>query len=220
MKDLVSLKCNEAVCDSLEVAERFNKKHKTIIRNIETLAQNCADVKRFFYKLTYDDLYGREQPKYLMNRDGFSLLVMGFTGKEALVWKLKYIEAFNEMEKLLFERKSKEWIETRVQSKLTRLTESDTIKSFVNYANNQGSGHPERYYILFSTLANRTVGINKRELATTMQLNNLNLVESIIQHTINSDMKAELPYKNIYDNCKKNLKLFSNLVYLENSIVN
>lgn len=34
-----------------------------------------------------------------MNRDGFSLLAMGFNGKEALSWKLKYIEAFNKMEK-------------------------------------------------------------------------------------------------------------------------
>lgn len=82
----------------------------------------------------------------------------------------------------------------------------------------QGSGHPERYYILFSSLANRTVGINNRDLATIMQLNNLNLFESIIQKTINNDMKAELPYKKICNNCKKNLNLFRNLVYLANSI--
>ena len=36
-----------------------------------------------------------------MDRDGFSLLVMGFTGKKALEWKLKYIDAFNQMEETL-----------------------------------------------------------------------------------------------------------------------
>lgn len=41
---------------------------------------------------------------YIMNRDGFSLLAMGFTGKKALEWKLKYINAFNEMERQLRER--------------------------------------------------------------------------------------------------------------------
>ena len=43
----------------------------------------------------------KSYPEYLMNRDGFTLLAMGFTGKEALQWKLKYIAAFNEMEQAL-----------------------------------------------------------------------------------------------------------------------
>lgn len=217
MNDLVILKGNEPVCDSLEVAEKFHKRHIDIIRSLENLiTQNCT-VKCMFHTSNYKANNGQTYKKYHMNRDGFSLLVMGFTGKEALNWKLKYIQAFNEMEKFIIERHSNEWLETRKQTKSTRLTESDTIRKFVNYAMNQGSGHPERYYILFSSLANRIVGINKRDLATTMQLNNLNLVEMIIQQTVNNDMKAGLPYKTIYDNCKKNLKIFSNLVY-ENSV--
>ena len=54
-----------------------------------------------FFETTAPDSYGREQRTYLMNRDGFTLLAMGFTGKAALEWKLKYIAAFNEMEKKL-----------------------------------------------------------------------------------------------------------------------
>lgn len=52
-----------------------------------------------FIESSMPDSYGRQQKMYLMNRDGFSLLAMGFNGKEALSWKLKYIEAFNKMEK-------------------------------------------------------------------------------------------------------------------------
>ena len=48
----------------------------------------------------------RTRREYLMNQDGFALLAMGFTGKEALEWKLKYINAFNQMEALITERKS------------------------------------------------------------------------------------------------------------------
>lgn len=57
-----------------------------------------------FFEGTDQDSYGREQRAYLMNRDGFTLLAMGFTGKAALEWKLKYIAAFNEMEKKLAEQ--------------------------------------------------------------------------------------------------------------------
>ena len=61
-------------------------------------AQNCANL---FITSTYADIYGRNQKCYELTRDGFSLLVMGFTGKNALEWKLKYIEAFNLMEEKL-----------------------------------------------------------------------------------------------------------------------
>ncbi|MCI8980554.1 MAG: Rha family transcriptional regulator [Clostridia bacterium] len=85
---------------SLEVAEHFGKQHKDVLRSIENLAaQNCA-TKNMFIESTYENR-GKQYPQYLITRDGFSLLVMGFTGKKALAWKLRYIEAFNKMEKAL-----------------------------------------------------------------------------------------------------------------------
>lgn len=54
-----------------------------------------------FIKTSYTSRRGRNETEYLMDRDGFSLLVMGFTGAKALEWKLKYIKAFNEMEERL-----------------------------------------------------------------------------------------------------------------------
>ncbi|MDE6665304.1 MAG: Rha family transcriptional regulator, partial [Ruminococcus sp.] len=98
---------------SLQVAKDFGKQHKDVIKSIENLlretsAKNFANlttensaVKSFFIESTYADSYGRCQKCYDITRDGFSLLVMGFTGKKALEWKLKYIEAFNSMEKQL-----------------------------------------------------------------------------------------------------------------------
>lgn len=56
-----------------------------------------------FYETTFENR-GKQYPMYLMNRDGFTLLAMGFTGKAALEWKLKYIQAFNVMEKQLAQR--------------------------------------------------------------------------------------------------------------------
>ena len=84
------------VTTSLIVAEIFEKDHKNVIQSIENLvAENSA--AKFFYKTTYENR-GKQYPMYLMNRDGFSLLVMGFTGEKALRFKISFIEAFNKME--------------------------------------------------------------------------------------------------------------------------
>lgn len=97
---ILSTQNGEPVASSRQIAESFGKEHKSVLRSVEDLvAQNCA-AKSMFYETTYENR-GKQYPMYLMNRDGFTLLAMGFTGKAALEWKLKYIQAFNEMEKKL-----------------------------------------------------------------------------------------------------------------------
>lgn len=215
MNELVLLKDDEAVCDSLEVSKKFNKRHVDVIRSLENLiTQNCT-VKSMFHVSNYKADNGQTYKKYFMNRDGFSLLVMGFTGKEALEWKLKYIKAFNEMEKFILEKQSKEWIATRHQGKLTRKNETDTIKNLVEYAKNQGSEHADKLYMTYSKLANKTAGVTSRDGATIPQLNNLTLIENIILHVIDSGIMADKHYKEIYQDCKKQLESFKELAYLD-----
>lgn len=93
----MSIENNEIVVSSRQIAENFGKLHKHVLESIREIlvAENSAT--KFFHKTTHE-YRGQQFPEYLMNRDGFSLLVMGFTGKEALEWKLKYINAFNKME--------------------------------------------------------------------------------------------------------------------------
>ena len=105
MNNLVIMKDRQAVTDSLKVAESFDKKHKDVLKAWKNLAaQNCA-TKKMFVESTYVNR-GKEYPMIYMNRDGFTLLAMGFTGKKALDFKLKYIQAFNEMEKRIRQPKS------------------------------------------------------------------------------------------------------------------
>ncbi len=101
MNNLVIMKDQQAVTSSLQVAETFGKEHKVVLKAIDELkegvAQNYADL---FYEDSY--IHPQNKQKYrqiIMNRDGFTLLAMGFTGQKALKFKLKYIEAFNQMEK-------------------------------------------------------------------------------------------------------------------------
>ena len=89
----------KVTADSRMIAEHFEKRHADVIRAIESLVdstQNCVDL---FYEAKYTDASGKSNKRYDLTRDGFSLLVMGFTGQKALEWKLKYIAAFNAMEK-------------------------------------------------------------------------------------------------------------------------
>lgn len=102
MNTLVEIKNNQVVVNSRDVAEHFGKRRDHVLRDIEELIRkDPPKIGEMFHRVETSDSYGRMQKSYYMNRDGFSLLVMGFTGKEAIEWKLKYIEAFNEMEKKL-----------------------------------------------------------------------------------------------------------------------
>ncbi|WP_088825686.1 Rha family transcriptional regulator [Listeria goaensis] len=98
MSELVIMKNQEAVTSSLIVAEGFEKRHDNILRDIQALREDVLNFEEMFFETAEPDTYGRERKVIYMNRDGFTLLAMGFTGKKALQFKLKYIEAFNQME--------------------------------------------------------------------------------------------------------------------------
>ena len=88
------------LASSREIATNFGKRHNDVVKTIENLTTENFVVKEMFIESTFDHK-GNFYKEYLMTRDGFSLLVMGFTGAKALTWKLKYIEAFNKMEQQL-----------------------------------------------------------------------------------------------------------------------
>lgn len=98
MNKLVIMKDQQAVTSSLQVSETFDKRHDHIIRDIEKLQKDLPNFGEMFLLSNIPDRYGRSRKAYYMNRDGFTLLAMGFTGKKALKFKMQYIEAFNKME--------------------------------------------------------------------------------------------------------------------------
>lgn len=99
----VSLCSGRPATTSLEVAKFFSKRHDDVIRSIRNLRPNCPEkfTARNFAASEYIDETGRSLPMFILYRDGFMLLVMGYTGKKALAMKLAYIEAFNRMEEEL-----------------------------------------------------------------------------------------------------------------------
>lgn len=220
MNELVHLENDEAVCSSLEIAEKFGKRHDKLIAEIRRMYSDLIGKgspqnggAKFFFEATYENR-GKQYPMYLMNRDGFSLLVMGFTGKKALDWKLKYINAFNQMENYIREKQSQSWIETRTVGKLSRKAETDVLKQLVEYAKQQGSEHADMLYMTYSKLANKTVGVADRDTATAKQLMNLSVTENIILKVVEEGINQQLHYKEIYKNCKDRLAIVNQLAYL------
>ena len=102
-KDLVVVQNNQVVTSSLQVAKDFGKEHKNVLSAIREILVAENQATNLFHEDTYENR-GKQYPMFYMNRDGFSLLVMGFTGSDALHWKLKYIGRFNAMEKALQEQ--------------------------------------------------------------------------------------------------------------------
>ena len=96
--ELVKIENDRMLTDSRIVAETFGKDHRHVLRDIDNIKKDVSNFGQMFFETEAPDSYGRLQRVYQMTRDGFSLLAMGFTGSDAMEWKLKYLEAFNKME--------------------------------------------------------------------------------------------------------------------------
>ena len=102
MNKLINIKNEDGqlTVTSRQIAENFDREHKTVLDAIRNLTAENYAVKNLMIESNYE-VRGKKYPEYLLTKDGFSLLVMGFTGSKALEWKLEYIKAFNEMEQTL-----------------------------------------------------------------------------------------------------------------------
>lgn len=101
MDELVIMYGKQVVTTSLKVAEIFGKEHKHVMETVRKLTAENSTVRKMFIEDSYLNSRNQQQPMYYMNRDGFTLLAMGFTGSKAMEFKLKYIEAFNKMEQIV-----------------------------------------------------------------------------------------------------------------------
>ena len=105
VQEIVFESNGQPVTSSTIVAQEFEKRHDHVLRDIrEMLEKDVPKIGEMFVEVEFPDSYGRPQPAFMMNRDGFSLLTMGFTGEKALKFKVDFIEAFNKMEAIIREK--------------------------------------------------------------------------------------------------------------------
>ena len=101
MEPVITVRSDEPVTTSLDVAAMFGKFHKDVLRAIRNIECSEEFNRRNFAPVKYTDEKGESRPMYYITRDGFTFLAMGFTGKEAARFKEAYIHAFNRMEQLV-----------------------------------------------------------------------------------------------------------------------
>ena len=97
---------NIPVVSSRYVANIFHKRHDHVLRDTENIIKGLPKIgestwQNNYIASTYKDSQGKKQPEYLLTRDGFTLLAMGFTGKKAMQFKIAYINRFNQMEQFI-----------------------------------------------------------------------------------------------------------------------
>lgn len=86
---------------SRAVAERFGKRHDTVLRAIKNLLDALPDPefgRRNFAESSYLNEQNKPQPEYRLTHDGFAFLAMRFTGAEAMAWQIAFLQAFNAIE--------------------------------------------------------------------------------------------------------------------------
>ena len=220
---------------SIDVAEKFEKRHKNVLQSINRILADCCQVDGLrtkpvnglkneaadfgplnFKESSYLDEKGERRPMFEMTRSGFTILAMGFTGKKALEWKIKYEQAFSAMEQALLNQKNISWQDQRQQGKLARHEVTDTIKRFVAYAEAQGSKNAFRYYPTITTAVYKCLfiiedryGKSFRDLLSSMQLQFLSVAEYVAAKAIEDGMAMNLPYKEIYKLAKGRVERYA-----------
>ena len=205
---------------SIDIAEKFGKRHDNVIASIQKIIQQSPDRAALNFKgCSYLDENSRRRPMFEMTRSGFAVLAMGFTGKAALEWKFRYEQAFSLMEQALLNQKNLSWQTSRQQGKLSRRDETDTIADFVAYAKNQGSTKPEYYYKHLTTATYKALFIitdkfpgSFRDLLNTAQLSFLATAEHVTAKALQDGMAQGLFYKDIYPLAKSRLEALAQTV--------
>ena len=117
--NLVNIQNNEAVTSSLVIADNFGKSHKHVLEAIDNLKTGLAEKSAtLFHESSYIHPQNKQWYRMvIMNRKGFSLLAMGFTGEKALEFKLAFLDAFERMEEQL--QAQHEYAPTLSQTEIT-----------------------------------------------------------------------------------------------------
>ena len=179
------------VVSSLDVAETFGKDHKNVLKDIRELECSEEFNRLNFELIDYVDARGRKQPMYLITRDGFTILVMGYTGEKAMKFKEGYIKQFNAMEKALLGKIKEREKGIAVRQALTRAIE-------ISGENSRMHGHAYSTYtdIIYKVVFGKRAkelreeyGITKkdnlRDLFSSEELAKVQSVEMVVSGLVN-----------------------------------
>jgi Rha family phage regulatory protein len=214
--ELVILKRKKTITTSLVVAEKFRKQHKHVMDKIEKLRAEDEEDRPNFRLISYTDSMNRERKMYEMDKHGFIILAMRFTGKKALKWQHRFVDAFEAMELAILEHKNKEWEASRLEGKQVRRELTDEIQSFIEYAEEQGSQNGKMYYMNITKMTNQALFLigrkapqGFRDMLDQMQISFLQTAEFVARNALREGMDADMFYKDIYVHARDKVMAFA-----------
>lgn len=216
--ELVTVKNNQIFTDSKIISDGVGIKHHSIQQLIAKYENDISEFGQLAFEMRpvkYSRGTNFEKIYFLNEEQATFIITLMRNNKTVVAFKKELVRQFYLMRQFIFERQSKNWIQTREQGKLTRKAETDVLKSLVEYAKLQGSEHSDKMYITYTKLANKICGVSGRDNATAQQLSNLTVAENIILHCIQAGIDENKHYKDIYKDCKKRLEMFKDIAYLE-----
>ena len=197
MENLVQVINNKVVVSSQQIAEKFEKNHQHILRDIREYINlsNFGQINNWFYETTYKDDKNRTYPMYLMNKNGFSLVVMGFTTEKAIKWKIDYINAFDAMEQELQDKNALQIKELKKKLKLANSAKKD-IKLDKEYF--------EHKYNELQTKYNEMIKLGD---SWTLEALKLRAFKSFVEHQVVKH--GQITRKEIYNYTNKSELIFN-----------
>lgn len=219
---LVVLDQGEVWTTSLLIAEKFGRQHKDVLRAIEKKPCSEEFRQRNFAPAEYFDEQSKPRRMYRLSRDGFALVVMGFTGESAVSWQERFIAAFGKMERELrriaANRELPEWNEARQLGKIERRELTDAVQLLCERAHERGdSTTPLGLWetaatkgvtrALFDTGGERIAAI--RERLTPRQLRRLAMGEQVYADALLTCVDSDLHHKSINEEARVRVATFA-----------
>ena len=217
-KELVFIKKDEVLTDSLTISDRSNYKHSIIQRK----ARDFKDDFEEFGKLGFENRplpSGQKQKVYIFNEMQAAYMITLLDNNEVVrAFKKSLVKGFYVVKQALLEKQSTEWKQTRKKGKLTRRDEMDIIAThLIPLAIEQGSKNYNKLYVNYTRLVNLLLELppKSRDKATWKTLRSIEVLENMIEGTIKEECEKGTYYKDIYTICKAKGTTMAKYLYLD-----
>lgn len=218
---LVYVKRNDIFTDSIVIAKETENAHESVVKLVRTYEEQFKQLGKVEFSdyLKSDKLRSTGKLILLNEMQAIFLITLLRNTERVLKFKLTLVQEFYHMRQILMERRTTDWLQTRQKGKLIRRDETDAIQLLIPYAEEQGCKNSNMFYINYSKLVNKVVGLEagQRETASHKVLMLVALMEDIISNTVIEEMEKGVYYKNIYQICKAKIKNFASLAYIQAS---
>jgi phage regulator Rha-like protein len=219
---LVEKKGNELMASTLTIAKGVNLEHRAVMSLVRKYKEELNDFRLMTFEMSKETGGRPVEISWLDEEQATFLITLMKNSMIVVKFKKNLTKEFYRMKSALAEismnHKNAEWLEKRKAGKLTHRVKTDIIKLFIDYAENQGSKSPKKYYINIAKMENAALFLlqekypNVRDVLNGHQLSVIQTADQIVAKAINEGMYNELFYKDIYKLAKKRVLAMAELV--------